>query len=115
MNALDDSSRIRILLADDHPIYREGLAKILNGDDSFTIIAEVGDGSEALSGIRKLKPDVVLVDIDMPIKDGLVHCYYSSGPVHCIVPFGEASIPKEIVRQPAARCVCTDNLIKVVV
>jgi two-component system, NarL family, response regulator DegU len=65
------TKRIRILLADDHPIYREGLRKILGVEPSFEVVDEVGDGQQALQRIRTLRPHVALMDVNMPVLDGL--------------------------------------------
>ncbi|MDD4802553.1 MAG: response regulator transcription factor [Syntrophomonas sp.] len=63
---------IRILIADDHTMVREGLRKLLQTDESIEIIAEVGDGQGAINVARKEKPDVILMDINMPGTNGLV-------------------------------------------
>lgn len=63
--------RVRIYLADDHTILREGLKLILQGDPNFQIIGEAGDGKEALEEIEALNPDVAVVDISMPTIDGI--------------------------------------------
>lgn len=62
---------IRILLADDHPLVRRGLVACLARQRHFEIVGEAGDGGEALAKIRELKPDLVLLDIDMPHTSGL--------------------------------------------
>ena len=62
---------IKILIADDHLIIRQGLRLILETENDFEIIAEASDGAEALSLCKKLKPDVVLMDLRMPHMDGL--------------------------------------------
>ncbi len=63
--------KIRVLIADDHHIFRKGVISILNGDDSFELAAEAADGTEALEKIRALKPDIALLDLDMPGLNGL--------------------------------------------
>jgi NarL family two-component system response regulator YdfI len=62
---------IKILIADDHLIIRQGLRLILETENDFELIGEASDGAEALSLCKKLKPDVVLMDLRMPNMDGL--------------------------------------------
>jgi two-component system, NarL family, response regulator YdfI len=62
---------IRILIADDHLIIRQGLRLILETEDDFELVAEASDGAEALSLCKKHNPDVVLMDLRMPNMDGL--------------------------------------------
>lgn len=62
---------IRVLLVDDHQLFREGLANILNNQPDFQVVAEAGDGLEAQIKARKLKPDLILMDVIMPGCDGL--------------------------------------------
>jgi NarL family two-component system response regulator YdfI len=62
---------IKILIADDHLIIRQGLRLILETENDFELIGEASDGNEALSLCKKLKPDVVLMDLRMPTMDGL--------------------------------------------
>jgi DNA-binding NarL/FixJ family response regulator len=61
----------RILIADDHPLIRRGLRQVLEAESSFQIVAEAGDGEAALGEIEKLKPTIVVLDVDMPRLDGL--------------------------------------------
>ena len=56
----------RILIVDDQPMYRIGLAAILGAQDDLTIVGEAGDGQEAIARARSLQPDVVLMDGRMP-------------------------------------------------
>ena len=62
---------IRIVIADDHPIVRDGLKKLLLLEDDFEIVGEAGDGREVLDKVRELDPDVLLLDLRMPNLDGL--------------------------------------------
>ena len=62
---------IRILIADDHPIVRDGLKKLLTLEDDFDIVGEAADGCEVLDKVQELDPDVLLLDLRMPNLDGL--------------------------------------------
>ncbi|MCK5646759.1 MAG: response regulator transcription factor [Anaerolineales bacterium] len=62
---------IRILLADDHTLFREGLAGILDSQPDMDVVGEAGDGVEALVKAKELAPDLILMDIIMPGCDGL--------------------------------------------
>jgi DNA-binding NarL/FixJ family response regulator len=57
---------IRVLITDDHQLFREGLTRILNDAPELTVVANVGSGEEALKRIPELKPDVILMDVNMP-------------------------------------------------
>jgi DNA-binding NarL/FixJ family response regulator len=61
----------KILLVDDHELFREGLAGLINAQPDMTVIGQAGDGLEALTLARDLGPDLVVMDINMPICDGL--------------------------------------------
>lgn len=62
---------IRILFADDHPLLARGLRQALTAENDFEIVGEAADGETALALIEELKPDVALLDVDMPKKDGV--------------------------------------------
>lgn len=62
---------ITVLIADDHPIFRTGLRQIIEADGAARVVAEAGTGDEALAAIETLSPDLVVLDIDMPGRDGL--------------------------------------------
>jgi DNA-binding NarL/FixJ family response regulator len=61
----------RILIADDHALVREGLRTMLSGEEGIEVIAEANDGQQALDVCRELGPDLVLMDVRMPVMDGL--------------------------------------------
>jgi len=63
--------KIRIIIADDHPIFRSGLKQIIEEDENIIILGEADNGKDALRLIRELKPDIVLLDIDMPLMTGI--------------------------------------------
>src|ERR1700758_3010923 len=62
---------IRILVADDHAIFRDGLRKLLESADEIQIVGEASNGTECVKMLSKLKPDILLLDLRMPEKDGL--------------------------------------------
>lgn len=62
---------IKILLADDHAVVRSGIRQFLENADDLLVIAEVGDGQAAVEAIRELKPDVAILDIQMPKMTGI--------------------------------------------
>ena len=62
---------IRILVADDHAIFRDGLRKLLEAADEIQIVGEASNGNECVKMLAKLKPDILLLDLRMPEKDGL--------------------------------------------
>ncbi len=64
-------SAIRIVIADDHPIFRAGLLGLLSGNEEFQIVGEAANGREAVSVVRHAAPDVLLVDLQMPELDGV--------------------------------------------
>ncbi|TDW93051.1 LuxR family two component transcriptional regulator [Kribbella pratensis] len=62
---------VRVLLADDHPVYRDGLAALLGSLDGVEVVGTAADGVEAVDGARELQPDVVVMDVQMPRLDGI--------------------------------------------
>ena len=61
----------RVLLVDDHPLVRAGLAALLGGAEHMEVVAQAGDGMEAVELAARLRPDVVLMDVSMPVLDGV--------------------------------------------
>lgn len=62
---------IRLLLVDDHPVVRDGLRGMFAGDPDIEIVGEAADGSEAVALAAELEPDVILMDLHMPVMDGV--------------------------------------------
>ncbi|OGO00348.1 MAG: DNA-binding response regulator [Chloroflexi bacterium RBG_13_52_14] len=65
------SNKIRILIADDHAVVREGTRRILEQEPDLEVVGEAGDGEEAVELATSLKPDVAIVDVSMPKMDGI--------------------------------------------
>jgi len=66
------ANKLRIVIADDHPVFRHGLRNIIESERSFKVVGEAGDGEQALEIINKLRPSIAILDISMPKLDGLV-------------------------------------------
>lgn len=91
---------IRILIADDHPVFRQGLVSVFRNEPEFTIVGEATDGRQALELTKKLNPDILLLDLVMPHLTGLETLRELAGsatPVRTIVL--TASIEKEQIAQ----------------
>jgi len=67
----DNTKRITIVIADDHAIFRDGLRRLLEAEERFELIGEASDGAEAIELVRRLQPDVLLLDLAMPKLTGL--------------------------------------------
>lgn len=67
----ENSGKIRIVIADDHNLFREMLFHLLGDEDDMEVIGEASNGEEAVSICLALKPDIVILDINMPVMDGL--------------------------------------------
>ena len=66
--------RIRVVVVDDHPIVRDGLRAALEGSGEFEVVGQAGDGNEAVRTAESLVPDVIVMDVLMPEKDGVEAC-----------------------------------------
>ena len=64
-------TRARILLVDDHELFREGVAKVINNQADMEVVGQADDGLEALTLAHELRPDLILMDINMPLSNGL--------------------------------------------
>jgi NarL family two-component system response regulator LiaR len=67
----DKVKQIRVLLVDDHTVVRSGLGAVLMANDDFTLVGEASNGEEAVNLCERLQPDVVLMDLMMPVMDGV--------------------------------------------
>ena len=67
----DDTKRIRILAVDDHPLLRQGVAGLIADEPDMTLVAEASNGREAIEQFRLHRPDITLMDLQMPEMSGL--------------------------------------------
>ena len=67
---MSDGKKIKVLIADDHPVFRTGMRQAIEKDDRCTVVGEAENGEEALQKIVALKPDVAVLDIQMPKMTG---------------------------------------------
>jgi len=74
---------IRLLVVDDHALFRSGLISLLKGMPEFQVVGEASDGQEALQAARRLNPDVVLLDVNMPVMDGVETVSQMKAELHC--------------------------------
>jgi len=68
---ITEKDRLRILLADDHPMFCEGLVSILQSEETFEVIGQASNGIEVVRMAEELQPDVILMDVNMPGKNGI--------------------------------------------
>lgn len=68
---MSDTQCVRIVLVDDQPLIRRGFAAILESEPGFTVVGEASNGQEALDVVRETRPDVVCMDVQMPVLDGI--------------------------------------------
>lgn len=71
MSAPTEQPKIRVVIADDHPLYRDGVSRALVSSGQVEVVAEAGDGQTALEDIRRHQPDVAILDYKLPGLDGL--------------------------------------------
>ena len=71
---MSTAGRISVMLVDDHPIMRNGLRDTLEASGRFEVVGQAGDGEEAVRTVEELKPEVIIMDVIMPNKDGIDAC-----------------------------------------
>lgn len=74
---------IRVVVADDQELVRSGFSMILDAQPDIEVVAEAGDGARAVAAVRALRPDVVLLDVRMPVMDGIEACRTISAESDC--------------------------------
>jgi DNA-binding NarL/FixJ family response regulator len=97
---------MRVLLADDHQLLRQAMKRALE-DAGLTVVAEAGDGGEAVRLVAELQPDVVLMDVSMPVLDGVeatrrLHVDFPDLPIVILTMHGDEALRKEAVAAGAA-------------
>ena len=80
-------TRIRVVLADDHPVVRDGLVAMVNQQADMEVVGEAGDGEEAIALYERHRPDVMVLDLRMPKRDGVevVQRVLEINPKACIL------------------------------
>src|SRR5215471_16901677 len=91
-------SRVRIAIADDHPIFRDGLRRLLEREPGFEVVSEVADGIEAIEMARDAHPDVLLLDVAMPRMGGVEALASLSAAVPHIILLTAAIEPSDLLK-----------------
>ena len=106
MDAASDpgARRVRVLVADDEPLFVETIQALLGEDDRVEVVGTAGNGGEAVELARSLEPDVILMDISMPLLDGIEAAreIRKHGPDACILMLTGSSISADIDRSRQA-------------
>jgi DNA-binding NarL/FixJ family response regulator len=100
MAGVQSRIKIKILIADDHAIFRDALRKLLDSDDEITIVGEARNGAECIKMLSELKPDILLLDLRMPDKNGvavLEEVNFNTLPTRVIV-LAAAEDDRDVVR-----------------
>ena len=107
-------SKIRILVADDHALLRRGLVSLLDYQKDFAVIGEAGNGREAVDRCGELEPDVVILDLSMPVMDGveaarLIHEAQPDVRILILTTFGTSVDVARAVRAGASGALVKDS------
>ncbi len=98
---------IRVLVVDDHTLVREGIRRGLSGENDIEVVGEAGNGEEAVSAVDEFGPDVVLMDVSMPVCDGVeatrrLHRSHPELPVVMLTMHGDAPTLTHAIRAGAS-------------
>jgi DNA-binding NarL/FixJ family response regulator len=96
--------RVRVLIADDHRLFSEALEAILATDDRIEVVGQANDGGEAVELAKKLEPDVVLMDVSMPVLDGFeaTKAIRAAGGKICVLMLTGSNSRADVDRSRAA-------------
>lgn len=105
---------IQILIADDHAIFRQGLARLIGGTVDMRLVGEATNGHEVLDGVRRLSPDILLLDLNMPGPSGVdlikrVRSEAPSVPVLILTVHDETELARRAIRTGAAGYLTKDG------
>lgn len=105
---------IRILIADDHQILRDGLRQMLNEVESFVIVAEACNGNEAMAFAASMHPDIILMDVNMPVMDGVeatarIHALYPEIKILALTMLDQGSFVELMLRNGASGYLVKDS------
>ena len=109
---------VKILIADDHAIVRMGLATLLGAQDGFEVVGEASNGEQAVSRALKLRPDVVVMDLVMPKKDGVaatteLHEKLPTAKCLILTSFGTSEELQSALHAEAAAIALRKHLLKI--
>jgi DNA-binding NarL/FixJ family response regulator len=108
-----ETRRIRVMVVDDHPVVRAGLAVALQAHHDLELVGEAADGTEALEVCARTQPDVVLMDLVMPGMDGVkatqaIHQAYPQVQIVILTSFGKEALVKAALRAGATTYLSKD-------
>ena len=110
----EDARALRVIVADDHPLFRAGIVRALDGDPRFAVVGEAGDGGTAERMIREREPDLALLDLRMPVADAfqlLARLRHHEPPVAVVVltAYTDSSLVHSAMAAGAAAYVAKDS------